>query len=73
MADVSYTNGIAKRDPLAIIDEIERVRARNNANWMDLVRLAFRVAPEEAADIVSRILAQDEEISALGEELAGGR
>ena len=33
---------------LKIIDEIEKVRTRNNANWMDLLRLAFTHAPEEA-------------------------
>ena len=33
---------------LKIIDEIEKVRTRNNVNWMDLLRLAFTHAPEEA-------------------------
>ena len=27
---------------LSIIDEIERVRTRNNVNWMDILRLAFK-------------------------------
>ena len=33
---------------LKIIDEIEKVRTRNNVNWMDILRLAFTHAPEEA-------------------------
>ena len=33
---------------LKIIDEIEKVRTRNNVNWMDVLRLAFKHSPEEA-------------------------
>ena len=33
---------------LKIIDEIEKVRTHNNVNWMDILRLAFTHAPEEA-------------------------
>lgn len=60
-----------KRDPMSIIDEIEAVRARNNANWMDLLRLAYRHAPDEAGAIVREILVMDEQVSQLGKELVG--
>ena len=33
---------------LKLIDEIEKIRTQNNINWMDLLRLAFKSAPEEA-------------------------
>ena len=33
---------------LDIIDQIEKVRTKNNVNWMDLLRLAFTHAPDEA-------------------------
>lgn len=59
------------RNPMEIIDDIERVRSRNNANWMDLLRLAYRHAPDEAGVIVREILSLDEEVSALGKELTG--
>ena len=36
---------------LKIIDEIEKVRTRNNVNWMDVLRLAFKHSPEEAKKI----------------------
>jgi hypothetical protein len=29
---------------LDLIDEIERIRGKNNKNWMDILRLAFRHA-----------------------------
>lgn len=58
------------RDPAEVIDAIEAARARNNRNWMDLLRLAYLHAPEEAAAIVREIHSQDGAISALVEELA---
>ena len=39
-------------DYLKIIDEIEKVRSRNNVNWMDILRVAFRHAPDEARIIM---------------------
>jgi len=57
-------------DKLLIIDEIERIRTKNNRNWMDLLRLAFRVAPKEAAEIVAEIYKQDGRISELARQLA---
>ena len=56
-------------DPMSIIDEIERIRARNNTNWMDLLRLAYRHAPDEAAEIVRQIYREDAAISDLVEQL----
>ena len=50
---------------LKIIDEIEKVRTRNNVNWMDVLRLAFTHAPEEAKDLMKKINTADDEISKL--------
>ncbi|THF55656.1 hypothetical protein E6C48_16360 [Mesorhizobium composti] len=59
------------KDYNAIIDQIEAVRRKNNKNWMDLMRLAFQHAPEEAAAIVADIYREDGEISALAAQLIG--
>ena len=40
---------------LAIIKQIENVRAKNNRNWMDLYRLSLAVAPEQSIKIISCI------------------
>ena len=40
---------------LEIIDEIEKVRTRNNVNWMDVLRLAFKNAPDEAKKLMKKI------------------
>lgn len=51
------------------IAAIQAARARNNGHWMDYLRLAHRVAPDEAMEIAARINAVDEEILALNGRL----
>ena len=55
---------------LSIIDEIERVRTRNNVNWMDILRLAFKNSTEEAKKIMKEIDHQDNQISNLMKKLS---
>ena len=55
---------------LKIIDEVERVRTRNNVNWMDVLRLAFRNAPDEARVLMGKINQEDDRVSALLKQLA---
>jgi hypothetical protein len=54
---------------LLIIDQIEAVRTKNNKNWMDLLRLAFKYAPEEASEIFNEIFKEDKEVNRLAKEL----
>ena len=55
---------------LKIIDEIEKLRTRNNVNWMDILRLAFREAPEEAKKMMKKIDHEDTRISDLVKKLS---
>ena len=52
-----------------IIDTIADIRARNNKNWMALLKLAFRYAPEEATSIMDDIVKCDQEITELTKDL----
>ena len=52
-----------------IIDEIEAVRTKNNKNWMDILRLAFKHSPEDAAKILAAIYEQDQKVSDLAKKL----
>ena len=54
---------------LKIIRQIEKVRSKNNKNWMDLYRLAFAVAPNESVKIIKKILTKDKTVSKLAEKL----
>ena len=55
---------------LNIIDEIEQIRTRNNVNWMDVLRLAFRHAPDEARELMKKINMEDDRVSSLLKKLA---
>tara|TARA_A100001011_G_scaffold387547_1_gene465514 strand:+ start:7197 stop:7382 length:186 start_codon:yes stop_codon:yes gene_type:complete len=53
-----------------IIDAIEKVRSKNNINWMNVLRLAFKHSPSEARDIVAKINEDDKKIGNLLKQLS---
>jgi L-amino acid N-acyltransferase YncA len=55
---------------LKIIQQIENVRKKNNSNWMDILRIAFRSSPKETAKIMSQIYNQDIKVSKLTKKLS---
>ena len=59
-----------KMTGLEIIDEIEKIRSKNNINWMNVLRLAFKHSPEEARKLVSKINVDDKKISRLLKRLS---
>ena len=50
---------------LKIIDVIEKIRTHNNVNWMNILRLAIKHAPEDAIDLLKKVNSADERISEL--------
>ena len=32
-----------------IIDKIEKIRSKNNVNWMDILRLSFKLDPKASS------------------------
>lgn len=61
---------IKKLSDLEIIDAIQKVRNKNNVNWMDILRIAFKHAPEETRTVFKRITNSDDEIGNLSKLLA---
>ena len=55
---------------LNIIDKIEKVRSKNNINWMDIMRIAFKYSPVEAMKVLKKINTNDTKISNLLKELS---
>ncbi len=51
------------------IDQIQLIRQKNNVNWMDILRLAFKYAPKEASQIMNKINKDDKKISSLLKKL----
>ena len=46
-----------------IIGTIQKIRAKNNKNWMDLMRLAFKHAPKKSSKVMKRINSADKKMS----------
>ena len=55
---------------LKIIDQIEKIRSKNNVNWMDVLRLAFKLDANEAKKIMQKINYDDKKISQLLNKLS---
>ena len=53
-----------------LIDRIEAIRAQNNRHWMNLVRLAYELAPDRAKALLRQIEQCDGEVRRLTQELA---
>ena len=58
-----------QKNYLKIINSIEKVRRKNNKNWMDILRLAFAAEPKKTAKIFSKIYKEDKLISKLARKL----
>ena len=59
-----------KNNSLKIIKQIEKIRAKNNVNWMNILRLAFKLDPNEAKKIMKKINYDDKKISTLLNQLS---
>ena len=53
-----------------IINQIEKIRSKNNKNWMNILRLAFKLDPKGSAKIMKRINYDDKKISKLLNKLS---
>tara|TARA_Y100000389_G_scaffold120177_1_gene117391 strand:- start:124 stop:312 length:189 start_codon:yes stop_codon:yes gene_type:complete len=55
---------------LKIIDQIEIIRSKNNVNWMNVLRLAFKLDANQAKKIMKKINYDDKKISQLLNKLS---
>ena len=46
-----------------IINKIQKIRSKNNLNWMNILKLAFKNNPKAAAKIMSTVNHDDKKIS----------
>tara|TARA_B000000475_G_C15785340_1_gene361221 strand:+ start:363 stop:548 length:186 start_codon:yes stop_codon:yes gene_type:complete len=53
-----------------IINQIQKIRSKNNVNWMDILRLAFKLDPKKASKIMKKINYDDKKISNLLSKLS---
>tara|TARA_Y100000591_G_C21740781_1_gene649248 strand:- start:910 stop:1125 length:216 start_codon:yes stop_codon:yes gene_type:complete len=62
-------NNIKYKKALKLIEQIQFIRKRNNINWMDMLRLAFKHDPKNAAKIMSNIYSDDQKVSNIVKKL----
>jgi hypothetical protein len=58
-----------RKNYLKIISEIENIRKKNNINWMNILRIAFKYNPKAAAKVMSKIYSDDKRIGILVKKL----
>tara|TARA_B100000989_G_scaffold262853_1_gene214485 strand:- start:108 stop:320 length:213 start_codon:yes stop_codon:yes gene_type:complete len=57
------------RKNLNIINKIQKIRSKNNVNWMNLLKLSFKHYPKKSAQIMHNVLNDDKKISILVNQL----
>lgn len=55
---------------LKIIDKIQKIRSKNNRNWMDLLRLAITLDHKKSSNILKEIVKDDKSISKLADQIS---
>ena len=59
-----------KKNYNKIINQIQKIRSKNNVNWMNVLKLAFKLDPKSAAKIMRKINYDDKKISSLLNKLS---
>ncbi len=52
-----------------IISQIEKIRAKNNTSWMQILKISFKYSPNETARVLSKIYLDDKKINNLAKKL----
>ena len=59
-----------KKNYNKIINQIQKIRSKNNVNWMNVLKLAFELDPRKASKIMKKINYDDKNISKLLKKLS---
>ena len=54
---------------LGLLDKIEKVRSKNNKNWMDILRLSIKLDYKTTSKLIKEIYRQDTRISSLAKKI----
>ena len=54
---------------LKIIDDIQKIRSKNNKNWMDILRLSIKLDYKKTAKLIQEIYKSDTKISKLAKKI----
>lgn len=59
-----------EKNYIKIIDQIQKIRSKNKVNWMNILKLAFKLDPDQDSKIMRKINYDDKQISKLLNKLA---
>ena len=59
-----------KKNYNKIMNQIQKVRSKNNVNWMNLLKLAFELDPKKASEIMKKVNYDDKRVSDLVKKLS---
>ena len=54
---------------LKLVNQIQKIRSKNNKNWMDLLRLSLRLDFKNTSKILKSIYTDDKTISNLAKKI----
>ena len=57
------------REGLNIVNQIQKIRSKNNKNWMDLLRLSLKLDHNKTSKILSEIYKSDQRISGIAKKI----
>lgn len=59
-----------KKKDLSIFNKIEKIRSKNNKNWMDLLKLSLKLDFKSTSKILKEIVKDDRKISNLAQKIS---
>lgn len=62
-------NSTKIKNSITLLNKIEKIRSKNNKNWMDILRLAIRLDYNKTSKLIKQIYKYDTEISALAKKI----
>ena len=57
------------KNGLKLINKIQKIRSKNNKNWMDLLRLSLKLDFKSTSKILKDIVSDDKKISDLAKKI----
>jgi hypothetical protein len=66
---INKNNKTKIKKSLTLLNKIEKVRSKNNKNWMDILRLAIKLDYKKTSNLIKQIYKHDSEISALAKKI----
>ena len=53
-----------------LVNEIQKIRSKNNKNWMDLLKLSLKLDYKNTSKILKEIVRHDKDISYIADKIS---